>query len=242
MDWLRDCYSAPCRFHDDPAAPLSTVTWYFTDLPFQEHESAINSKHWLDAGERTTLVGEQWIYPPKIQPNIAPVGLTGGHECGQLSDFQDGQPWPYTGPPVVYDEDGIPTCCPRYYGLTVTGKPSAEVTSGPLPPYGDSCCDAPLATLGTTYSQSIPATGPTSQQWYRYVLSPGTYTITTTSPAGANLKFNISEGATCGPPQNFIGQINGGDTFTFTLSEAVLCVEAGLAIFTGSTTYTMKVS
>lgn len=228
MDWLRDTYSAPCRFHDDPTAPLARVRWYFTEQDFETHESVINSKHWQDAGERNTVVGEQWIYPPKPKPHEAPIGLTGGHECGEISDFENGQPWPYTGPPIEYDEDGIPTCCPRYYGLTCTGKPDSEVTTGPVQQWGDTCCDAVPADLDTVYLRDVPPTT-SIDDWWQWILPAGNYTLhkvgSSTGWAGINQpNFQLSYGPACNDMIFSFPERQADLSFTLAVA-SVVCVE-----------------
>jgi len=89
------------------------VRWYFTDLDFQTHESIINSRDWDEDKGNDYLLGEQLQFPWNYNGAEKVDGLIGGHECGQESDFQAGQPWPYDGPPIEYGEDWIPLCCPR---------------------------------------------------------------------------------------------------------------------------------
>lgn len=111
MDWARRPYTTTARLHASEAAPLVTIRWYFTDLPFQTHESIINSRDFDEAPWVPRLLGEQPGYERRFDKHASPAGLDGLHQCGQLSDFTNGQPWPYTGPPVVYGEDDIPRCC-----------------------------------------------------------------------------------------------------------------------------------
>ena len=185
-------YSAPCQFFDDPTAPLARVRWYFTDLPFETHDSVINSRHWMAEDARINTVGEQWIWTPKPRVHLSPVGLTGGHECGPLDWFENGQPVSPPIPPVVYDEDHIPTCCPRYYGLTVAGKPDSVVTTGPdIPGPGPDCPDATPIDLGTIYTGTLPGFTLVQQWW---VFGPVTFLeifnidLTWTGPLGADIQ------------------------------------------------------
>jgi hypothetical protein len=118
---MRRPYTRWCRFHTSPAAPLVKVRWFFTDLPFQTHESIINSLDWQENPHNNTLVGEQDFDDWEYNGAEHVPGLVGGHECGTISDFQSGQDWPYTGPPIKYGPDFIPACCPRDFGAAAVG-------------------------------------------------------------------------------------------------------------------------
>jgi len=242
VEWLSDTYSTQARMHDSPDAPLVELVWEWTDQDFEHHESVINSKHWATEGQRETLIGEQWVYPPRSVPRDVPIGLLSGHECGEVSDFTGGQPWPYTGPPIEYDEDDVPLCCPRYYGLTPGIHPESEVTTGEVDPVGTTCCNALAAHLNTDYVQpfrhfaGIP-------DWWRWELSPGNYEVTLAVSFGSLSNGGVATGTDCAHAAHFEGSVGPTHPVSFTLAvAATLCVDvfclSGIDFFD---TYTIRV-
>ena len=183
MDWIRYPYTTKARVHNSPDAPLVDLVWYPTSLPFQEHESVINSHFQLSEDKRQMLLGEKWFYAPKYNGRKEITGLAGDHECGELSDFQDGQPWPYTGPPIEYDADDIPLCCPRERIVVMGGgQVSAVVHYTAPPPYGPTCCDAPLNVFGTTYRADYTVSGSRVDWWCWEVSAGEVYTLEISKP------------------------------------------------------------
>lgn len=101
------------------------LDWYFTDLPFLPFPSVINSLDWRDDPWEPHLLGEQYGQSRNYNGKERIEGLTGEHVCGDEADFANGQPWPYTGEPILYDDAGIPVCCGR--------SSPHEVTAGFVP-------------------------------------------------------------------------------------------------------------
>ncbi len=155
---MRRPYSRWCRFHTSPDAPLVRVRWFFTDLPFQAHESIINSLDWEENPHNNTLVGEQDFDDWEYNGAEHVPGLLGGHECGTISDFESGQDWPYTGPPIEYGADFIPLCCPRDLGGDAVAGASADYLS--TPPYvGSPIAGASADYLSYPAHDSAPTVG-----------------------------------------------------------------------------------
>ena len=114
VDWGRYPYSTPARLGNSPLAPVVSLDWYETDLPFQDFPSAINQRKNDTQVTGELLLGElPYQYPPPYNGRGPVPGLTGGHRCGFREWFQDGYPYPYLGEPIVYDGFGIPLCCGR---------------------------------------------------------------------------------------------------------------------------------
>ena len=125
--------------------------WYFTDQDFDDHPSVQGSNFWQSEIEREVLIGEQWTVPtPWPEKNRTVSGLLGNHECGEVTDFEQGQPWPYTGEPIEYDDDHIPFCCPRIRPVRVTGGGVIESLTNYTPKRGPSktCGTAPVYPTG----------------------------------------------------------------------------------------------
>lgn len=130
VDWSRTSYTTKARLHNSPDAPLIDVLWYFTDLDFLDQDLAFNNRVWDSDDVRQLAPGEAFPIAKKFAKPRVFIGLNGEHQCGTPDDFQFGQPWPYTGPVVAYDPDGIPACCDRDFawGPTTGSAPSGEVT------------------------------------------------------------------------------------------------------------------
>jgi len=141
VDWGRTGYARPCRFSKDPNFPPTQIVWYFTDQPFQDFPSAINSRIWDSEDVRDLELGEI-IGSDRTGPYRKTVpGMAGNHQCGSAADFLNGVPLGYTGPIVVYDQDAIPVCCDRvptgggeisFAGGALTSHVNTETAPGSL--------------------------------------------------------------------------------------------------------------
>jgi hypothetical protein len=61
--------------------------------------------------------GQQLPKPLEYDKGICPPNVTGQSFCGSLQDFAEGGLYDPTLPPVVYDQYGIPTCCPGFHPI-----------------------------------------------------------------------------------------------------------------------------
>lgn len=229
VDWIRYPYTTKARVHNSPDAPLVDLVWYFTDLPFQRHDSVINSLWQSSEDARQVDIGEQWYYPPPYNGLTRIEGLTGEHECGLQSDFEEGQPWPYDGPDIEYDEDGIPFCCPRLRPPQVRGGGIPQAIIEYIPPvFALDCCSSPAHDLAAWYASSLLYAPTLPPQFFRYELPAGGYAVYI-DYAGSSLagEIRVTSGPACGVQT--IVQTSGFFTpfsaaFTLTTPSSV-CVE-----------------
>lgn len=112
------------------------IYWYFTDLPFLPFPTVFNSKDWCEDPWHFHGLGEVFGAPRPYDGMLHVPGLQPGHICGTREDFEQGPAWPPTGEPLVYDEDGIPTCCRRLpvFDVVSGSRPAATVVGPPYSP------------------------------------------------------------------------------------------------------------
>lgn len=94
-------------------------------------------------------------------------------------------------------------------------------TAGPTSGnWGTTCCLAPVSTRGAVYGDHLIAN---TAQFYRYTLPAGRYTASCTSTVSGNMKATITYGAECSSTSGgwIIGQLNGGDSYTFDVPAGV---------------------
>lgn len=148
-----------------------TLVWYVTDKPFLAFPSAINSLDLEAEPYRPLVVGEKWGAPRRYNGLWKIEGLVGDHYCGPREWFEEGQPWPYTGPDVEYDADHIPKCCPRAAVPELLGGGAVGATV-PVPADGCNCGTAfPVAYPS---SQVLPPCLSTAHVWVAFDWPPGT--------------------------------------------------------------------
>lgn len=113
VDYLRESVCDTIRaFRDNPLTVRRR--WYRVSesAPPLGFPSAFMSAQWEPFPERPRNVGEVYPTTPVYHRPGEVGGFVGGHVCGTEEDFQIGAKFdPSVN--VVYDADGIPTCCGR---------------------------------------------------------------------------------------------------------------------------------
>lgn len=129
---MRRPYSTWARLINHPDAPLVRLRWFFTDLPFIDVPTVINSREWDTDDLRDLALGEVWGAATPYNGLERVPGLIGEHICGEAHQFIDGATWPPVSPPVEYGADWIPLCCPRseVAQVAVGARPASTVTQG----------------------------------------------------------------------------------------------------------------
>lgn len=159
---------------------------------------------------------------------VAPIGLYDGHYCGTLDDFARGAHYDPDAPPIPVAADGWPRCChPPVLVLGGAGAGGDSPWFAEGPPYGVTCCDAPVLALGTTYVITQP-NGTTIDVWSRYVLPAANYryTLDVTPPHPFTATILGFSGATCATAFATIFSAFDSGVFDFTLlSDLVVCIQ-----------------
>jgi len=106
-------------------------------------------------------IGEVYEPWPRYSDRTQPAGLTGDHVCGTEEEWQGRAAWPYTGPPVEYDDQNIPLCCGRGRDAQVTaGASPASVVQllGPQLGYATAAASpASVYRLAVSYTGHVTA-------------------------------------------------------------------------------------
>jgi hypothetical protein len=154
------------------------LVWYPTDLPFQDTPSVVNSLDWDEAPWEPRVVGEEFGAARMYNGREQLDGLKGDHQCGAPEEFEQGQAWPYIGPRVEYDADGIPLCCGRDpVGTLTVGVGPAGALVAPA----DGCTCAGAIAIPTGSQQTMVTCAPGGEAW-RYC----------DLPAGTPVSFNCA--------------------------------------------------
>lgn len=190
VSFLRSCYTTPARFNTDNGE-TTTLRWYFADpkapvigYPCRITPLRNRNMPWLADG-----VGEVFGERAPFSPGSVIPFQKWDHVCGVRSDFEEGGTLDDSLPPVVYDRNGIPTCCdPAFVGeggavgsgtadvvviappvatqyrIVVPGVFTADV-SGPWgsPPFWNS---SGLYPEGNNFLNSPGATLPYTPEWW----------------------------------------------------------------------------
>lgn len=215
-DWARRPYTTKARFWDHPDAPLVDLVWYFTDLPFLPFPTLFNSKDWQEDPYHHLGIGEVWDAPRNYNGRLHTPGLTGGHICGAREDFEQGPSWPPTGAPLVYDQDGIPTCCRREPVMMATsGARPAAIVSGPPYTSKTTAGARPQSIIQNIPSAVIRLTTSIQPQAYAMYVPPAT----THPTAGA------SPAAIVWTPEPWLTNVTAGPSPSAYVTFAIACPE-----------------
>lgn len=210
-----------------------TLRWYPTELDFLPFETVFGNREWDSTDIRRLELGEDANDRPRPYRGGPIVGLPGGHTCGEPSWWLDGYPWPYDGPEVQYDADGIPACCGRAPVAWVGSgsAPSSVVTyTGPTPEPSNACLTAPELEIGQEYSWQVDVPILVTQWWVYPLPGAGTYAVylDTDATPGSNVNFVVQVASSCfgggavflSEGVNFIA-VGASDNIYFRVSRAV---------------------
>lgn len=171
MDWGRRPYTTKARFfRDDPTE--ADIVWYVAreDAPAITVPTPFVSSEWDRAEKELGFPyhdgpGEVWNARRRFNGRRAPAAATGAHRCGTDDEWRNGALWNPARPPVLYNADGLPTCCVPGGGLFFGGGPrqfagGLYFTNAAAEPGGGLYFgSAPPAPGGGLYFGSVPTGG-----------------------------------------------------------------------------------
>jgi len=113
MDVGRTCGKARVRFFQNSALEIP-IRWYRCPPGAKVFPgySRFGLGYWAYDKTDTPGIGQVEPHNLAYDKGLTLLTANGQQFCGKLSDYADGLVYPPAGPPVQYDVNGIPTCCP----------------------------------------------------------------------------------------------------------------------------------